>query len=92
MINYGKVITEVENPDGSLTVRDESWYQGKKGKVVERIREDIRTNKNDYFKDVVTALGVIKTDTPEVTISIKKDDRGEPHLIQRTYIVVKQNT
>jgi hypothetical protein len=91
MITYGKVVTEVENPDGSITLRDESYYAGKKGKVIERIREDIRTNKTDYFKDVVTALGIIKTDTPEVTISIKKDDRGDPHLIQRTYIVLKEN-
>lgn len=90
MIDYGKVIRETTNEDGTVRVETTGYFDGEQTTTVEAVREDIKTTHQDWFKDVITALGVVKTDTPEVNIYIKKDKRGNVFLIQKSYVVLKQ--
>jgi len=89
MIDFGKVVREITNEDGSVTIQTEGYYNGKPGSVIETVREDIKTNKNDLLKDVITCLDALKTNTPQVELVIKKDKFNNPMLIQKTTVVYK---
>lgn len=78
MLSYGqKVITE-------------GYFEGVCKSRKEQIREDSHTSYSTVLTDVIKCLDLLKTDTPEVTITIKKDKYGTPNLIQKTWTVNKE--
>lgn len=75
---------------GQITIRTEGYFDGLNS-VKEQIREDIQTTQNTLLTDVIKCLDVLKTDTPELCILIRKDKYGSPVIIQKTWTTKKEN-
>ena len=88
-IKFGEKLIETLNDDGTITIRKEGYYEGLKS-VREQTREDIQTTTNTLLTDVIKCLDVLKSETPELIITIKKDKYGSPVLIQKTWIISKE--
>lgn len=88
-IQYGEQRVLIPNDDGTWTIFSNGYYDGPRS-IVEQTREDIRTSEASLLTDVIKCLELLKTDTPELVISIKKDRYGKPHLISKLWTVNKK--
>ena len=88
-IRFGEKITETPNEDGTTTVTTKGYFDGLKSVKVQ-IREDTQTSRATLLTDVIKSLDALKTNSTEVTITIKKDRYGSPSLIQKTWTVSKE--
>lgn len=90
-IQFGRVVKEEPNEDGSTTITEEGFYKGERKSVKITIRQDIDTTRNSLLKDLITCLEELKTSTPDLTIIIKKDRYGNPFLIQKSWTTHSQH-
>lgn len=89
-IDYGEKKIEIPNEDGTTTIFTNGYYKGPLS-IKEQTREDIKTSKQFLLKDVIACLDVLsKTNTPDLTIYIKRDSEGRPFLIQKTWTITKK--
>lgn len=76
-IQFGRRITE------------EGFYNGTPS-VIQRIRIDIKTDRNTYMKDIISCAADLYKSEGDLDIHVEKDKFGNPKLIQKTYTVLKQ--
>jgi len=88
-MKHGKITSYTPQPDGSLLIRSEGYFE-ELNSVREEIRQNIDTTKETLMQDVIKAMEVFtQTEAPEITITVIKQ-RGEPHRIVRTHTVYKK--
>lgn len=88
-MKYGKKIIKKTNSDGTISIRREGYHDGL-NTIEEKTMLSIQTSQEDLLTDVIRCLDQLKTDTPNLEIKIIKDDRGFPHIIQKTWVVYKE--
>lgn len=85
-IRYGQKKIHSVDGDGMTHIHTEGYFDGLRS-VKEQIREDIQTTQATLLTDVIRCLDVLKTDSPELVITIKKDRVGSINLIQKLWVV-----
>lgn len=88
-IEHGKKIIKTPQDDGSLKIREEGYFNGLNS-IEETTRVNVSTSQATVLSDVIKCLDILKTDSPELTIVIKKDNSGFPKLIQKEWVVYKE--
>lgn len=84
-IKYGQRVIETFTGNNTTRITTEGYYDGLSTLKVQT-REDIKTSNATLLADVIKCLELLKTNTPEVVITIKKDKFGKPSLIQKLWI------
>lgn len=87
---YGEIVAEYPNTDGTWTVVRRGRYNGQDKTEKRWIRADIDTTNKTLAQDVLASLTPIKSGSPEVTIRVINDKFGNPFLIQKTWLVIKE--
>ena len=82
-ITHGKKVVEFELSPTKVLIKTEGYHDGLRSSK-EEIREDTLTSEATLLADLIKCLDVLKTDTPDLTIVIKKS-RGVPYVIQKTW-------
>ena len=89
VMEFGKKITTTDNGDGSVTIREEGYYNGLNS-VVEQTRVDITISRDTILTELIRCLDLVKTSTPDIIIRISKDKNGEPLLLQKTWEIRRE--
>ena len=86
-----KIRTVKENPDGSLTVNTESYFE-RLSSIKEEVAKVIVTNKSNLLPDLISCLDVVnKQQTKELTLVISLDEFNQPTKITKQYTTHKEN-
>lgn len=88
-IKHAKITTYMPQPDGSIEIQTDSYYE-RPSSLKQEITKHIKTTRDTFMADLINCVDVITSmQTPELTLVITTDRDHNPTLITQTYTTKK---
>ena len=91
-INYGSKEIEISMDDGTTLLVTQGFFNGQPSSVKQKKREDIEVDRNNLYKEWVSVLDLLKTDSQEIVAVIKRDKLMNPYILQRIHTIKSERT
>ena len=91
-INYGSKEIEIQMDDGSTLLVSQGFFNGKPSSVKQKKREDIEVDRNNLYKEWLSVLDLLKTDSREIVAVIKRDKLMNPYILQKIHTIKSDHT
>lgn len=86
-----KITNYALNDDGSILAVTETYFE-KLASLKQEVVKSIKTNHNDFLKDLISSVDVIsKQQTKELELRISVDEWGKPCRIVKQYTIQRED-